>query len=281
MAFTALIFTALTSTASRRNIVPNVLGVALAAPLWLGLTAVGPVSAAPIALDSLVLNGTATNPDPTTLRLTTATGGTSTAFVPTPFAVGPGLAFHAMFEFDVDGTADGFTFMLHNDPAGVNAIGPGGIGLGYMGITPSVAVEFDFWRNAEVDSSDNHVDVLVNGSVNGVLEVAAPVDINRSESNFAWIDYDGRNLTVFLAETGVNPGTAVLSRAIGIGGLLGSQAFIGFSGSTGGYSAQQDILSFDLEVTLATVPLPATLPLIAAGLGGLALGARRRQDPAA
>ncbi len=41
--------------------------------------------------------------------------------------------------------ADGIAFAFHNDPAGKNAVGVSGAGLGVGGLDPAIAIEFDTW----------------------------------------------------------------------------------------------------------------------------------------
>ena len=61
--------------------------------------------------------------------------------------------------------ADGIAFLLHNDPSGFAATGIFGEGMGYGGIGPSVAVEFDTYQNyARNDPAHDHVALLVNGA---------------------------------------------------------------------------------------------------------------------
>jgi hypothetical protein len=61
--------------------------------------------------------------------------------------------------------ADGITFVLHNDPEGFAATGYFGEGMGYGGIAPSVAVEFDTYQNyTRNDPVQDHVALLVNGA---------------------------------------------------------------------------------------------------------------------
>ncbi|HEX8330567.1 MAG TPA: L-type lectin-domain containing protein [Hymenobacter sp.] len=60
--------------------------------------------------------------------------------------------------------ADGIAFLLQNDPSGFAATGIFGEGMGYGGIAPSVAVEFDTYQNyARNDPAHDHVNLMVNG----------------------------------------------------------------------------------------------------------------------
>ena len=45
------------------------------------------------------------------------------------------------------GGADGIAFILHNDPAGQNAVGSSGVGIGATGIQNGMAIEFDTFDN--------------------------------------------------------------------------------------------------------------------------------------
>ena len=50
-----------------------------------------------------------------------------------------------------DNGADGIGFVLHNDPAGANAEGDFGEGLGIAGVENSIAIEFDTFQNSNLD----------------------------------------------------------------------------------------------------------------------------------
>ena len=54
--------------------------------------------------------------------------------------------------------ADGFAFVLHNDPDGAEALGEGGNGLGYAGMRNAIVVAFDTWYNPDAgDTLQDHI----------------------------------------------------------------------------------------------------------------------------
>ena len=59
-----------------------------------------------------------------------------------------------------DGGADGIAFVLQPVCSGLGSLGGG---IGYQGITPSLAVEFDTWQNAS-DPIQDHIGLMKNGN---------------------------------------------------------------------------------------------------------------------
>ncbi len=195
-------------------------------------------------------------------------GQEGTAFVRFPFDMTGNPSFSAYFQFRVAGNvngADGFTFVIHNDPRGLLALGEGGGQLGYgaegggpLRIVNSLAVEFDNYRNP-VDPNNNHVGIDTNGSVSSLVTAVPPFDINSGTSYYAWVDYDGttNTLEVFVNTTDTKPASALITHTIDITSLVGEKAYIGFSGATGGMSNQHLIEDFSitgLERYTAAIP---------------------------
>ena len=122
------------------------------------------VNPTPTITGSFILNGNATQPIANTYQLTQAAGNQS------------GSAWNSVtlnltqpFSFDVDvflgynnGGADGLAFLLQQVST---SVGTSGGGLGYQGISPSFAVEFDTWQNSS-DPSYDHLAVQKNGDLN-------------------------------------------------------------------------------------------------------------------
>ena len=144
--------------------------------------------------------------------------------------------------------ADGVMFVMQR--AGNTALGEGGGGLGYLGVAPSVAVEFDTWSN-EWDPSSNHIGINVNGSVQSVQTIDVSPDFDDGTLKTAWIDYDGVTLEVSVTPAGQQrPGVAQLSMPIDIPVIIGAPtAYIGFSGATGQVYENVDVVSWSYEST--------------------------------
>ncbi|HZF48417.1 MAG TPA: L-type lectin-domain containing protein [Polyangiaceae bacterium] len=109
----------------------------------------------------------------------------SSAFHNVPITFAPGTSFYQHFRVRISGTlgnmppngADGFSFMIQNDPGGdplmvgsvgggITALGIPGEGFGYAGITQSIALEIDTYENgALMDPDGNHLTLIMGGLV--------------------------------------------------------------------------------------------------------------------
>jgi hypothetical protein len=146
--------------------------------------------------------------------------------------------------------ADGLAFVLQSSSAGTGALGQHGGGLGWVGITPAVAVEFDTYDNGAGagDPNSNHISIATNGTSN--VSANAPFELNGPPF-YTWIDYDGTTLQVYAATTDSKPATPVVSHAIDLGALLGDDAWAGWSAGTGGLTAYHEVIDWDLWSTCA------------------------------
>ncbi len=227
-----------------------------------------------------------------TLTLTTAaTGEARATFANALQSVG---VFTVQFTYQNDaasasptlGVADGFAFVLQNDPRVTSAIGGGGAGLGYglmnnnqppggpalTPITNSAAVEF-FLRGpsggATMFETGGAIDPN-SGNQTGTVNLAGgdPILITLS--------YNGITLTETLTDKTTPTNTFTTAYVANIPGAVGkSTAFVGFTGGTGGGYSPQTISGF----TFAAAPEPSQYAAFAVGLlglGALALKARKR-----
>ncbi len=200
------------------------------------------------------------------LLLTPNTGNQAgSAFLKSPLPISATTSFTTRFVFRMNGTgdgADGMTFVLQNQAA--TALGALGGGLGYQGITPSLAVEIDTHAGTG-DPNGNHLGILTNGNVTTHLATHnAAFDLENGGAHTLWIEYDGpaKTLRVFLAQGNVatRPATAVMTRtSIDLPTLLGPAAWIGFTGATGGSINTHEVLAWSFWANAFALPAAPVL----------------------
>ncbi|MFN6465945.1 MAG: Calx-beta domain-containing protein [Nostoc sp. DedVER02] len=213
-------------------------------------------------VSSLTLNGSAIQSD-SILQLTGSSAQAGSAFISSPISIDANTSFKTNFEFKLhDGNglygADGITFILQNSAAGGKALAGEGGGVGYGNpdsfgtpISKSLAVEFDTYKNSW-DKSNNQIALLRDGDVTKTLAIATPsFQLNNGNVYDVWIDYDGsnNNLDVYIANSDVKPTTPLFSNQVDLTSILGSQAFVGFSGGTGALFNAQDIESWSFSTS--------------------------------
>lgn len=166
--------------------------------------------------------------------------------------------FWTTFDFrisdQVGGGGDGFAFVIHNNPDGIDALGDPGCGVGYSGIDESIIIEFDTFVNSPVngfcadnnDPNGNHVAIQLNGSARHTpattLDINASPGLNLSDAaiHSARIQYDAGVLELYLDES-MEP---ILTAEIDIAdqlNLTDDTAWIGFVGGTGTSYESHDI----------------------------------------
>lgn len=212
------------------------------------------------------------------LELTADVGNQAgTAFHNSPINLSANGSFRSAFQFQIQGGgdgADGLTFVIQNDPRGAAAIGVGGGDLGYSGITRSVAVEFDTFRNFEFEANDNHVSIL-NGAIDRAIITARPAfDLNGGQTVFAWVDYNGASdaLALFLSTGATKPQVATLQATIDLQQLVGDSAFVGFTAATGGLTNRHIVTSWTLDQEAPTSP--PVQPVVTIGSRDVVTGLR-------
>ena len=205
------------------------------------------------------------------------------AFSTTAVTLGANVSFSTKFAFNFNGQqaggADGLVFVVQTVS---NTAGGIGGGIGYLGLSNSVGIEFDNWNNGGGDgNSDNHVGIDINGSVSSVaLNTALPVTLDSGADLFAWIDYDGNTdqLEVRLSGTNARPAASLLSYNVDLAAVLGTpNAFVGFTSGTGAAAANHDVISWEFRDTFAPVDLPEPMSLTLLGVALASMGLARRQ----
>lgn len=152
--------------------------------------------------------------------------------------------------------ADGIVFVIQNMSA--TAIGAQGIGLGYQGLTSSVAIEFDTWLNpGEGDPSGNHVSIHTGGlgansadETYSIGSVVIPTDWYDDQVHEVVITYVPGTISVSI------DGVTVLTAPLTLTNVGGSsivdangKMWAGFTSATGGAFGTHDILSWRMTAT--------------------------------
>ncbi len=186
---------------------------------------------------SAALNGSA---------LSLTNGGTyqkGTAYYSTPVNI---QHFSTNFQLQITNpVADGCTFIVQT--AGLTALGKNGGNLGYAGIGNSVAIKFDLYNdNGEGPDSTG---IYTNGAgpfTPAVNLSSTGINLHSGHIFNVQMTYsdDTNTLTVVFTDTVTNA-TATQTYSVNIPSIVGgSTAYVGFSGSTGGATAVQQVLSW-------------------------------------
>ncbi|HEX7652126.1 MAG TPA: hypothetical protein VF607_01390, partial [Verrucomicrobiae bacterium] len=179
-------------------------------------------------------------------------------------------AFQASFTYQNigGGGADGMAFVLQNGPFGADAIGGGGGGLGFYGISPSVAVMFNIYAGSPGGASG--IIVATNGMIynNGywpsIYQNTAPVNFAGGNPVNVTLQYAQNKLQITLVDT-ITTASYTTNVTINLLPYLGSDsAYVGVTGSEGGFFSHQVVSN------LKYTPLP-TLQAVRSGPGQVTL----------
>nr|WP_265267859.1 PEPxxWA-CTERM sorting domain-containing protein [Sphingomonas lycopersici] len=271
----------------------------------------------------LQINGAASSLDIAgrdVMRLTPPEGNTGgSVFNTQAIALMNDYSFSTRFTFNIGSNhltqygeigADGIAFVIQTQSNNVGGLGGG---LGYAGISPSVAVEFDPYSNGGVDprlpgndslNGNDHIAVMKNGDPTNHLAyaiVSPTLELDSGRDITAFVDYNGTTnlMQVRWSTDGLRPNDAGLSYSIDLASLFGANpVYVGFSASTGADWSAQDIVNwtfndkYDPITTVPTttipagspalggVPEPATWAMMLAGFGAIGAVMRRRKAPA-
>jgi VCBS repeat-containing protein len=179
-----------------------------------------------------------------TLQLTDGANGEAASwFANTPYSV---TSFTLSFDYHAtvgSNPADGLALILQNSAGGVDALGSGGGDLGYGGITPSAAVEFNLYapygRGTAFETDG------LTGIAGSIYQSTGDVAFWNGDAMHVVVSYHGSVLTEALTDL-VNGATYVAAYAgVDLASILrGSTAIIGFSAGTGADVSTQTVSNF-------------------------------------
>ena len=181
----------------------------------------------------------------TALQLTDGQPGEeSVAWSAKKVAVG---TFTAGFTFQLPkSTADGFTFAIQNGSKGTWEIGSEANGLGYSGISKSIAIKFGLYDDAK-NAQVSQTGLILNGAnpnTQSIDMTASKISLHAGHVMFVQLVYNGTTLI----ETVIDKTTGAVfthSYTVNLASILGSStAYIGFTGSTGALTSTQNILTW-------------------------------------
>lgn len=203
----------------------------------------------PATTSVFVVNGDATaNATPNSWQLTAAAAN-QVGSVLSQQRVDLNAAFEISFTFNVganDSGADGFAFVFENAAAGANAVGSVGGGLGAYGLANGLGIEFDIFNGSPGDIANDHT--LIFNTATGVASTTAfdLGNIENGATHTSTINWNGNTLTYSVDGVTV----ATFTNNIVANFLGGSRfAHFGFTGATGGLTANQNIVVTSLTAT--------------------------------
>lgn len=149
--------------------------------------------------------------------------------------------------------ADGVAFTLQNSASGLSALGANGGGLGYTGLTPSVALELDLFSGSPggtgINWETNGLTAANGGVPNGGT---SPVSLTSTDPILVslFYNYSAGQLNVTLTDQLTSASYHTNYHVGDLAALLGSGvAYVGFTGSTGGSDAVQTVSNFVYSYT--------------------------------
>jgi len=124
------------------------------------------------------------------------------------------------YEIIANSRYDGIAFVITNSISGINSLTPGG-GIGYLGISPRLAIEFDtFFNSIFNDPNNNHIALNTAGRTNLEFVIPDP-GIDLVGIRFVWIENTSLGLKVYLSENEQKPASPILTEIIDINFVIG------------------------------------------------------------
>jgi hypothetical protein len=133
---------------------------------------------------------------------------------------------------------------------GPRALGGWGGGIGYRGIKPSVAIEFDTFQNTP-DPNSNHLAVVLGGNPDVHAAIGDPGIPLYGKPFLARVVYDAASTDLKIYVRSLHAGSTeqlALEHQVDLASEVGaSSAWVGFTAGTGTALSKQDIYSWTVE----------------------------------
>jgi hypothetical protein len=150
--------------------------------------------------------------------------------------------------------ADGMTFAIQSNNTAALGFFGGGLGyasdtIGGPGIANSVAIKFDLYDNG--GEGGNSIGLYTGGAspTTPATTLGGGVDLHNGHILAVHIVYDGTTLTMTITDTTNTSLTFTKSWTVNIPTAVNATtAYVGFTGGTGGLTAQQQVLSWTYTV---------------------------------
>ena len=187
-------------------------------------------------------------------RLQLTDGGQAeqgSAFYTTPVNI---TSFVTDFTFQLSNpVSNGITFTIQNGPQNYYSLGGNGYALGYAPMANSIAIKFDLYNSA--GEGPDSTGLYVNGAnptVPAINLTGTGIDLHSDDTMAIHLTYDGTTLTMTITDI-VTAAVYSTSWTINIPTTIGSTtAYVGFTGSTGAYTASQKILTWSFTSNTGT-----------------------------
>ncbi|WP_262152608.1 L-type lectin-domain containing protein [Chryseobacterium foetidum] len=196
------------------------------------------------------LGGTATQVNTKQVQLTPALNtqaGQMWSYGKVDFAKSFTISYEANFGSS-DSGADGIATVFHNSPAGVDAVGGAGGGVGALGIANGIVLEVDTYDNGTAvgDIANDHGQIWVSSNQAGAGLLTTARDLGNVEDG-VWrtvvITWDFPTKRLQYTVGGILAGSHVFPASNPITSYFGnvSNVYFGYTASTGGAVNQQSV----------------------------------------